>query len=60
MIADFDEDEDSDGYDLTSLMEELGREDCSQTLPCQCDFNLDRKVNFIDLLFFSEDFGSTD
>jgi len=57
MIADFDEDDDSDGYDLTSLMEELGRENCSQILPCQCDFNSDGKVDSIDLLFFSEDFG---
>ncbi len=40
--------------------DELGRIDCSQTLPCQCDFNLDGKVDLTDLLFFSEDFGRVD
>jgi hypothetical protein len=56
-ISDYDQDGDVDGYDLSMLIEELGRSDCTPEDPCTCDKYVDGSVNEIEFLFFREDFG---
>jgi len=57
IIADFEPDNDTDGMDLTTLINEFGRNDCSDLNQCKCDLDADGDVDNIDLLLFSEDFG---
>ena len=55
--ANFDQDEDSDGLDLGSFIQEWDRHDCSEENPCNCDLDGDGDVDVVDLIFFTEDFG---
>lgn len=57
IIADFDDDHDVDGYDLSVCMTELNRTDCSEASPCSCDLYEDGAVNAVDLGLFGEDYG---
>lgn len=59
IIADFNSDGDVDGTDLSTVISEYGKNDCSQVDPCQYDLDADGDVDSIDLLFFSEDYGRT-
>jgi len=45
---------DVDGKDLTGLISEFGRTNCS---PCKYDLDTDGDVDLADLFLFSEDFG---
>jgi hypothetical protein len=49
-------DGDVDGKDLTGLISEFGRTNCS---PCKYDLDTDGDVDLADLFLFSEDFGRT-
>jgi hypothetical protein len=49
-------DGDVDGRDLTGLISEFGRTNCS---PCKYDLDTDGDVDLADLFLFSEDFGRT-
>jgi len=57
IIADFDFDDDTDGIELTTLIDEFGRDDCSEFDPCECDLDGDGDVDDVNLFLFSEDFG---
>jgi len=57
IMADFEPDGDTDGFDLTVLINEFGRINCSELNPCSCDFDADGDVDTIDLHLFSEDLG---
>ena len=57
MMADFDFDDDADGIDMTTLIVEFGRNDCSPADPCECDLDGDGDVDDVDLILFSEDYG---
>ena len=59
IVANFDQDEDSDGLDLGTFIEEWNRHDCSEENPCDCDLDGDGDVDVVDLIFFAEDFGRT-
>jgi len=47
----------SDGSNFTTLIYIIGRNDCSQADPCECDLDGDGDVDDVDLLLFSEDHG---
>ena len=57
IMAHFEPDGDTDGFDLTVLINEFGRINCSELNPCSCDFDADGDVDTIDLHLFSEDLG---
>lgn len=57
ILADVDVDNDTDGIDLTTLISDYGRNDCSPADLCECDLDADGDVDDIDLLLFSEDYG---
>ena len=57
IISDFDRDGDTDGFDLKRFAEEMGRENCWDNIPCECDLDGDGDVDVVDLLFFAEDYG---
>lgn len=48
---------DVDGHDLSILSGDYDRSDCLPATPCRSDFDGDGSVDYLDLKFFSEDFG---
>ena len=58
ILADFENDNDVDGKDLTLFIDEFGRADCDTAPdPCEFDFNTDGDVDEVDLWIFIEDYG---
>ena len=51
---------DVDGLNLTFFAKDFRRLDCSETLPCDADFDFDRDVDETDLTIFTIDFGKID
>ncbi len=57
LIADADMDNDVDGADFSSFIEEFRSINCSSTGPCSFDLDNNDSVDDLDLFLFSEDFG---
>ena len=59
-LGDFDQDGDVDAADLSIMVYDFGRSDCSAGSPCLADFDSDGDVDGADLVIFSGEFGRTD
>jgi hypothetical protein len=58
VLADYGNDDDVDGVDLSLFIQEFGKVDCdTSSKPCEFDLDTDGDVDVIDLWLFSEDYG---
>lgn len=58
--GDFDQDGDVDGRDVSVIIPQIGRSDCSVSSPCSADFDNDGDVDGGDIAVFVQDLGRTD